>query len=147
MNTSTDTTIAGLSHRQQTLRRLGRNRPAVVAFIILCLLGLIAVAAPWLSPYSYSAQDLALGPVPPSLSHWLGTDLFGRDLLTRIIYGSRISLMVGIVATTVALVIGVLWGAVAGYVGGTVDNIMMRIVDIRAAVYYLHYPAHGRLRP
>lgn len=103
-------------------------------FIVLCVLCFVAIGAPWISPYSYSAQDLALGPTPPSSAHWLGTDLFGRDLLTRIIYGSRISLMVGFVATTVALLIGVLWGAIAGYAGGRVDNMMMRTVDILYAL-------------
>lgn len=119
---------------RRTLRRARRNKLAVFGFIVLCILCLIAAAAPWIAPYSYSAQDLALGPTPPSAAHWLGTDLFGRDLLTRMIYGSRISLMVGVVATSVALIIGVLWGAVAGYLGGAVDNVMMRTVDILYAL-------------
>ena len=74
---------------------------------------------------------------PPSAEHWLGTDIFGRDLLTQIMYGGRISLAVGFVATAVALVIGVTWGAVAGYVGGRVDAVMMRLVDILYALPFM----------
>lgn len=126
--------LSGLSPWQQLLVRVKKNKLAVAGFIVICSMGLLAVLAPWLTPYSYSAQDLVLGPTPPSLSHWLGTDLFGRDLFTRILYGSRISLMVAGVATAVALIIGILWGAVAGYAGGFIDNIMMRIVDILYAL-------------
>ena len=89
-----------------------------------------AVFAPWLTPYSYHQQDLLLSASPPSWQHWLGTDILGRDLLTRLLYGGRISLAVGFAATSVALIIGVTWGTVAGYIGGRVDSVMMRIVDI-----------------
>ena len=115
-------------------RRLQRNKAAMFGLFVLAGLLLLAVLAPWLSPYSYSAQDLALGPTPPSAAHWLGSDLFGRDLLTRMIYGSRISLAVGFIATAVALLIGVTWGALAGYLGGRADALMMRIVDILYAL-------------
>ena len=97
---------------------------------ILILLIICAVLAPWIAPYSYSYQNLSLGASPPSADHLLGTDVLGRDLLSRILYGARISLLVGFVATGVALVIGVSWGIIAGYIGGRVDSIMMRIVDI-----------------
>ena len=80
--------------------------------------------------YSYSFQNLDLGATPPSSEHLLGTDILGRDLLSRILYGARISLMVGFVAAGVTLVIGVSWGIVAGYFGGRIDSIMMRIVDV-----------------
>ena len=86
--------------------------------------------APYIAPYSYSFQNLDLGASPPSSEHLLGTDILGRDLLSRILYGARISLMVGFVATGVALVIGVSWGIVAGYFGGRIDSVMMRIVDV-----------------
>ena len=115
-------------------RRLQRNKAAMFGLCTLAALVVLAVLAPWLSPYSYSAQNLALGPSAPSAAHWLGTDLFGRDLLTRMIYGSRVSLAVGFIATAVALIIGVTWGAVAGYLGGRVDALMMRIVDILYAL-------------
>ena len=112
------------------LYRLTRNKAAMLGGFILILLIISAVLAPWIAPYSYSYQDLNLGASPPSGEHLLGTDILGRDLLSRILYGARISLLVGFVATGVALVIGVSWGIVAGYVGGRVDSIMMRLVDI-----------------
>ena len=110
--------------------RLTRNKAAMLGAFILILLIIAAVLAPWISPYSYSYQDLNLGASPPSADHLLGTDVLGRDLLSRILYGARISLLVGFVATGVALVIGVSWGIIAGYAGGKVDSIMMRIVDV-----------------
>tara|TARA_Y100000746_G_scaffold42815_2_gene32250 strand:- start:1042 stop:1890 length:849 start_codon:yes stop_codon:yes gene_type:complete len=110
--------------------RLARNKAAMLGAFILILLIIAAVLAPWISPYSYSYQDLNLGASPPSADHLLGTDILGRDLLSRILYGARISLLVGFVATGVALVIGVSWGIIAGYSGGKVDSIMMRIVDV-----------------
>ena len=110
--------------------RLSRNRAAIFGGIILLMLIILAVLAPLIAPYSYSYQDLNLGASPPSAEHWLGTDILGRDLLSRILFGARISLLVGFVATGVALIIGVSWGIVAGYLGGRVDSIMMRIVDV-----------------
>ena len=112
------------------LYRLRRNRAAMLGGFILIILVICALLAPWIAPYSYSFQDLNLGASPPSSEHPLGTDILGRDLLSRILYGARISLLVGFVATGVALVIGVSWGIVAGYIGGRVDSIMMRIVDV-----------------
>jgi len=110
--------------------RLIKNKAAMVGAIILFVLILCAIFAPYIAPYSYSIQNLDLGASPPSSEHLLGTDILGRDLLSRILYGARISLMVGFVATGVALVIGVSWGIVAGYFGGRIDSIMMRIVDV-----------------
>ena len=110
--------------------RLTRNKAAMFGAFILFVLILCAALAPWIAPYSYSFQNLELGASPPSAAHILGTDVLGRDLLSRILYGARISLLVGFVATGVALVIGVSWGIIAGYAGGKVDSIMMRIVDV-----------------
>ena len=110
--------------------RLTRNKAAMFGAFILLILIASAALAPWIAPYSYSFQNLELGASPPSADHILGTDVLGRDLLSRILYGARISLLVGFVATGVALVIGVSWGIIAGYAGGKVDSIMMRIVDV-----------------
>ena len=110
--------------------RLARNKAAMFGAFILFILILCAGLAPWIAPYSYSFQNLELGASPPSAEHIFGTDVLGRDLLSRILYGARISLLVGFVATGVALVIGVSWGIIAGYAGGRVDSIMMRIVDV-----------------
>ena len=112
------------------LYRLTRNKAAMVGGSILIILILCAIAAPWIAPYPYAYQDLDLGAAPPSAQHILGTDILGRDLFSRILYGARVSLLVGFVATGVALVIGVSWCIVAGFFGGTIDSVMMRIVDI-----------------
>ena len=111
--------------------RLTRNKAAMLSGCILILLIIAAVLAPWITPYGYEEMDFNnLRAIPPSADHLLGTDTSGRDLLTRILYGARVSLLVGFVATGVALFIGVSWGIIAGYVGGKVDQVMMRIVDV-----------------
>jgi oligopeptide transport system permease protein len=117
--------------------RLKKNRAAVTGGVVLAVMVVLAILTPWIAPYGYEAQNLDLGATPPSAAHWLGTDIFGRDLLTQILYGGRISLAVGFIATAVALVIGVTWGAVAGYVGGRIDSIMMRFVDILYALPFM----------
>jgi oligopeptide transport system permease protein len=117
--------------------RLRKNHLALFGLGILLLFIVIAVLTPWLAPYSYDTQNLDLGATPPSAAHWLGTDIFGRDLMTQIMYGGRISLAVGFVATAVALLIGVTWGAIAGYVGGRIDAVMMRLVDILYALPFM----------
>lgn len=119
------------------LRRLLKNRAAVGGAIILFVLILFAILAPWIAPYPYAYQNLSIGASPPSAEHLLGTDVLGRDLFSRILYGARISLLVGFVATTVALVIGVSWGLVAGYYGGKVDSVMMRIVDVLYGIPFI----------
>jgi oligopeptide transport system permease protein len=141
MNTEAINDIAqaeqGTSLWKDAWLRLRRNRLAVFGLVTLCLFILIALLTPWIAPYSYQAQDLELGPSGPSAAHWLGTDIFGRDLMTQIMYGGRISLAVGFVATAVALLIGVTWGAIAGYVGGRADAVMMRMVDILYALPFM----------
>ncbi|MDB2376972.1 ABC transporter permease [Luminiphilus sp.] len=127
----------GASLWRDAWQRLRKNKMAVGGGITLLLFILMALLTPWLAPYSYEAQNLDLGASPPSAAHWLGTDVFGRDVLTQVMYGGRVSLAVGFIATAVALLIGVTWGAVAGYVGGRVDAVMMRIVDILYALPFM----------
>jgi oligopeptide transport system permease protein len=127
----------GTSLWQDAWIKLRKNRLALCGLIVLILLCLVSLATPWIAPYGYEEQNLGLGASAPSLQHWLGTDIFGRDMLTRIMYGGRVSLAVGFIATTVALVIGVLWGAIAGFAGGRVDALMMRIVDILYALPFM----------
>ncbi len=117
--------------------RLRKNKMALFGLFVVLTLIVISLLTPWIAPYGYEEQNLDLGAVGPSWDHWLGTDTFGRDLLTRIMYGGRVSLMVGFIATAVALCIGVIWGTVAGYVGGRVDAFMMRIVDIMYALPFI----------
>ena len=117
--------------------RLQKNHLAVVGAVALVIVILAVSLAPWIAPYEYDAQDLNLGATAPSAAHWFGTDIFGRDLLTQILYGGRISLAVGFIATAVALVIGVSWGSVAGYCGGRIDAVMMRFVDVLYALPFM----------
>lgn len=117
--------------------RLKKNRLALAGLYVVGFLIVIAILTPWIAPYGYEEQNLDLGATPPSWAHWFGTDLFGRDMLTRVMYGGRISLAVGILATSVALVIGVAWGTVAGYIGGRTDAVMMRIVDALYALPFI----------
>ena len=122
---------------RDALRRLYKNKAATISAFLLGLMVLGALMTPLIAPYDYEVQNLDLGATPPSAAHWLGTDIFGRDLMTQILYGGRISLVVGFVATAVALVIGVSWGAIAGYFGGRIDSIMMRFVDIVYALPFM----------
>lgn len=103
----------------------------------LLLLFLAALFIPMLSPYSYADLQLELKNTPPSLRFWFGTDELGRDLFTRIWWGARISLFVGVMAAFIDLIIGVLWGSIAAYLGGKVDEILMRIADILYCLPYL----------
>ncbi len=114
-------------------RRLRRNRLALFGGCVLVVLSVLCAFGPIFSQ-SYREIHLDLGATPPSGAHWLGTDDLGRDLFSRILFGGRISIMVGLVATFVALVIGVTYGAIAGFVGGKTDALMMRIVDILYAL-------------
>jgi len=118
---------------------LRRNRAAVAALIILVTITVIVIVVPWFIPYSIDAVDWDSISVAPSLTdgHLFGTDGLGRDLFVRTLEGGRISLLVGVVATLVSLLIGVSYGAVSGYLGGRVDQIMMRIVDILYALPFM----------
>jgi oligopeptide transport system permease protein len=118
-------------------RRLRQNKLAVFGLGLLSVLGALCFASflwPNLTGFNYGQQNLALGPVPPNRLHWLGTDPLGRDLLARLLYGGGISLTVGLCATAVSLTIGVIYGAIAGFAGGKLDMVMMRLVDILYAL-------------
>ena len=119
----------GSSLFKDALIRLTTNKLSLFSLIYIVSLIVMALITPFVAPFDYAYQDLSLGASAPSADHLLGTDTLGRDLLTRMMYGSRISLIVGFLATSVALVIGVIWGTVAGFSGGKTDAIMMRIVD------------------
>ncbi len=128
-----------IGFRQDAWLRLKKNRAAMAGLGIIVLISLLAIFGPLLSPYSYSDQSLANANQPPSSAHWLGTDNLGRDLATRICYGARISLSIGIVASLINLGIGVFYGGISGYFGGRVDSIMMRLVDILYGIPLLLY--------
>jgi len=119
----------GTSLWKDAYRRLRKNRAAMLSAGILVILITVCAIQPSLSSYRYDRADLALGPTPPSWAHWMGTDYFGRDLMARVFFGGRISFGVALTAALMSLAIGVTWGGVAGYVGGKLDTLMMRIVD------------------
>ena len=126
---STAVPLLSLTPGERARRRFRRNTPAVISGVFLAILIAITVVWPLVAPYSWDTiSDLQFD--PPSARHWFGTDVHGRDLLTRVIYGARVSLLVGVVGAGVAFVIGVTWGAVSGYVGGRLDGAMMRFVDV-----------------
>lgn len=125
--------VRGSSLWRSAWRRLLRNRSAVAGGVLVLLLAAVAIAAPYLAPYDPLAPSLEDRLSPPSVLHWLGTDDLGRDILSRIIYGARASLQVGILAVAFALAAGAVLGIVAGYYGGLMDNLIMRVMDVMLA--------------
>ena len=128
-----------VTYWQDAWRRLKQNRLAMVGLWVIVAITLIAIFGPMFSPYSYSDQSLFDQNMYITREHWLGTDDLGRDLLTRIMYGARISLTVGFVASFINLTVGVVYGGISGYYGGQVDNVMMRIVEILSGIPLLLY--------
>ena len=127
-----------VTYWQDAWRRLKQNKMAMVGLWTIAAILLIAIFGPMVSP-QLSDQDLASQNQGPSRAHWLGTDDLGRDMLTRLMCGARISLTVGIMASVLNLTVGVIYGGISGYYGGRVDNIMMRIVEILTAIPMLLY--------
>lgn len=117
-----------------TLSRLKKNKMAMAGLISVCLILLMALFAPLIAPYGYEEQDLAHMFSSPSSDHWMGTDNLGRDIFSRLVYGSRQSLKIGFLSVLMASVIGITLGAIAGYYGGKVDNILMRFLDVFQSV-------------
>ena len=115
---------------KDAFRRLLKNRMAVLGGIIVIVLLILAIFAPYIAPYHYADGSLINNYAKPGAKYLLGADFMGRDVLSRIIYGTRVSLSVGIVGAVTAFIIGVLYGVVSGYYGGKIDNVMMRFVDI-----------------
>ncbi len=122
------------SQFKEVMLRLSRNKAAMFGLAMLVVMSVVAIAAPVIAPYGPDDQDISRKFIKPCLEHIAGTDNLGRDMLSRLIYGARISLMVGIVATGISAVFGTVIGAVAGYYGGKVDNILMRLMDIMGSM-------------
>lgn len=118
---------------REVLRRLKRNRAAMVGGLIVLLFVAVALLAPLIVPYPPNEGDLAKRLSPPSREHLLGTDPLGRDLLSRVIYGARISLQIQVVSVAIALVVGTILGLLGGYYGGAIDHVIMRLMDILLA--------------
>jgi peptide/nickel transport system permease protein len=121
------------SYYEDAIKRLKKNKFAMVSFVILVLLILMAIFAPWIAPYDPAEQDVYNIMQGPTREHLLGTDEYGRDILSRIIFGARVSLSVGIIAETIAMVVGVVMGSLAGYYGGKVDTVISRLIEIFAS--------------
>lgn len=128
-----------VSYWADAWRRLRKDKLAMFGLICLSIITLAAIIGPMLSAYDYETADFYAVNQAPSAAHLLGTDGVGRDLFVRILYGARISLTIGVVTAFINMIIGVLYGGIAGFVGGTVDNIMMRIVDIMISLPSLLY--------
>jgi oligopeptide transport system permease protein len=136
--------IKGTSLARDAWKRLLKNRLAIFGLVVICLTIIAVVVGPsiieWTTGYTYDSQptdSVLLRAMPPSLRHLMGTDELGRDLLARVLQGGRISLMVGVISTIVSLIVGVTYGAISGYLGGRIDNVMMRIVDIFYSIPYI----------
>lgn len=131
--------IAGTSTSfwKDAWRRFKQNKLAILGIIVIVILGIMSVTGTLISGQNYSDNNLMNANHPPSWEHWFGTDSLGRDLFSRTWYGARISLFIGLTAAFIDLIIGVIWGTVAGYTGGKVDEYMMRIADILSGVPYL----------
>jgi len=115
-------------------RRFKRNRFAVIGFWIIVVFTFLAIAAPWISPYDPNEQDLLASLQGPSLKHPFGVDFFGRDILSRVIWGARVSLTISVEAVAIAVILGVTLGAISGFYGGAVDEVIMRIMDVFLAI-------------
>ena len=140
-NGGANATVGGRSLWQNAGERLRRNKAAMFSLWLLLFFVVLVIAGPWLAQHDYTQTNLSLGSTAPSLAggHWFGTDALGRDVLARTLAGGRISLLVGLVATLVSLLIGVFWGAVAGYCGGRIDALMMRFVDTLYAMPFMFF--------
>ena len=142
MNAATETfSLRRRSLSTDVWETLKKNRAAFAATMVLATMSLFVVVAPILSPHAFDATDFDRISIGPSLStaHLFGTDALGRDVFVRTMYGGRVSLMVGLVATAVSLIIGIAWGAMAGFIGGRTDNVMMRIVDVLYAMPFMFF--------
>lgn len=129
-----DVTAPSLESRPGRLwLALTQNRLAWVGLALLALIILVAALAPWLAPYDPLEQNIAARLEPPSAEYWLGTDSYGRDVLSRLIYGARVSLFVGFAAILVAMLIGTTLGVISGYIGGLFDQIVMGVLDVMLA--------------
>jgi peptide/nickel transport system permease protein len=115
-------------------RRLSKNSSAVIGFVVAALLFIMAVFAPLIAPFPPAKQDLAHTRQAPSVQHIMGTDELGRDVFSRIVWGSRFSLSIGVLAVLIGTVIGMLFGAIAGYFGGVADDIVMRLMDVLQSI-------------
>ena len=134
-----DSSLSGVREKKesyftQTLKRLAKNKVAVGACLFLLFLIIIAILAPLIMPYGYEEMDYTALNVGPCKEHWFGTDALGRDIFSRLLYGSKYSLSLGILASMLSMFIAILFGSIAGYYGGMADNLILRICDVLQAI-------------
>lgn len=132
-----DEELAPKPLRADVWRRFRQNKLAVIGLAFIVLLIFVAIFAPWIAPYGPAERTPGAFREPPSMEHWFGTDTIGLDVFSRVVYGARISLRVGIIATIMTVVIGLILGAIAGYFGGKTDGLIMRITDVFLAIPYI----------
>ena len=132
-----DVSTQVMTTRQLAWRRFRKHKPAMISAVVLIVLGLVAIFAKWVCPHTPNALDLTATYKAPSVAHWFGTDELGRDEFTRVIYGGRISLAVGITVALVSAFVGAFAGGVAGYYGGAIDNALMRVTDLFLSIPFL----------
>ena len=131
--------MSSRSYWQDVWLRLKRDKLAIFGLAVIVMILILAIFGPILSPYEYDAQDFMISNEAPNLAHWFGTDMFGRDLFVRVLYGARISLAVGFLASFISLFIGVIYGGISGFAGGRLDEVLMRIVDVIYSVPMMIY--------
>ncbi len=126
-----------INYWQDAWRRLKENKVAILSLIILSSIIIMCIIGPHLTPWEYDVGDLAKKNLPPNKEHWFGTDKLGRDIFTRVWVGGRVSIFIGLIGAFIDIVVGLIYGGIAGYFGGRVDNIMMRIIEILSGIPYL----------
>lgn len=134
-----DASLAGVRDKKesylfQTLKRLVKNKVAMGACIVLLILIILAIIAPLIMPYGYEEMDYSAFNSGPSKEHWFGTDALGRDVFSRLIYGSKYSLSLGILASLMSMAVAIVFGSLAGYYGSWADNIILRVCDVLQAI-------------
>ena len=134
-----ETLRPSLTYWSDAWMRLKHDKLALFGLIVILIILLLAVFGPMFSPYEYDSMDFMTINEPPNMTHWFGTDTFGRDIIVRVMYGARISLAVGFMASIISLFIGVIYGGISGFAGGKTDEIMMRIVDVIYSVPMMIY--------
>jgi peptide/nickel transport system permease protein len=123
-----------ITSRRATWRRFARHRAAVLSLALFSVIGIACALAPAIAPYPFDGIDLDSVKQPPSFTHWMGTDDLGRDVFTRMLFGGRVSILIGLLSAVVGTLLGTLIGASAGYRGGAIDNLLMRITDVAYAI-------------
>ena len=126
-----------ITYWQDAWRRLKQNKVAILAIVILITIIVMCIIGPFLTKWNYNDINVTNSNQPPSKDHWFGTDSLGRDIFSRVWVGGRVSILIGLIGAFIDITVGLIYGGVAAYFGGKVDNIMMRIIEVLTSVPYL----------